>query len=163
VLLGDREYSLKAHLDSGAIERWEDPAYRSNYEKIFQGKWEEYDPWSLDGRPDAKVDLYSSQGSCSSFRSLQGWLSLCWCGPDEGTLRLLPSLKLSTAYIMLRPFFLDDKLDVSEPTFPGAKPGSGQLFPTNKWHPHLQMPKTMISVPKVNPGGKFATFKYLHC
>lgn len=150
--LGDKEYTLKAHLDSSAIERWEDPKYRSNYEAILKGRWEEYDAWSLDNRPDAKVDLYRKQGSCSAFRSLQGWLSLSECGPGEGTLRLLPSLKLSTAYLMLKPFFQDDKLDLSKPTFPGATPGKGQLFPTTKFHPHLEQLRSIVSAPQVNPG-----------
>lgn len=145
---------MKAHLDSSAIERWEDVTYRSNYEAILKGKWEEYDAWCMDNRPSAHVDLYRKQGSCSAFRSMQGWLSLSECGPGEGTLRLLPSLKLSTAYIMLRPFFLGDTFDASQPTFPGATPGKGQFFPTTKWHPDLEQLRTMISVPKVNPGGK---------
>ncbi|RDW91050.1 hypothetical protein BP5796_02215 [Coleophoma crateriformis] len=149
---GDKEYVLKAHLDSSAIERWEDEVFRSNYEEIFKGNWENYDPWCMDNRPNAKVDLYRKQGSCSAFRSMQGWLSLCYCGPGEGTLRLLPSLKLSTAYILLRPFFLNETLDLSQPTFPGSVPGKGQLHPTTKWHPHLEQDRTMISVPYVRPG-----------
>ncbi|KAJ9667263.1 hypothetical protein H2201_002464 [Coniosporium apollinis] len=149
---GDKEYTLKAHLDSSAIERWEDPKYRSNYEAIFRGNWEDYDPWRMDNRPDAKVDLYRQRGSCSAFRAMQGWLSLSDCGPGEGTLRLLPSLQMSMAYIMLRPFFLQEKLDVTQSTFPGASPGNGQLYPTAKFHPHLQLDKSVISVPKVRPG-----------
>lgn len=74
------------------------------------------------------------------------------CGPGEGTLRVLPSLKLTMAYIMLRPFFLDEALDVSQPTFPGAVPGKGQFFPTPKFHPHLEQSRSIISVPKVRPG-----------
>lgn len=42
------------------MERWEDLAYRSCYQKIFEGKWEEYDPWNADHRSNAKTDLYST-------------------------------------------------------------------------------------------------------
>ena len=56
----DSEYTLNAHQDSGAIERWEDPAYRACYNKIFEGRWEEYEPWNADHRSDAKTDLYAS-------------------------------------------------------------------------------------------------------
>ena len=84
---------------------------------------------------------------------MQGWLSLSNSGPGEGTLKLLPSLKLSTAYIMLRPFFVNDEhFDASQPTFPGATPGKGQFFPTSTWHPHLQLERTVVSVPRVKPG-----------
>ncbi|KAK4496205.1 hypothetical protein PRZ48_012185 [Zasmidium cellare] len=156
---GDKEYSLKAHLDSSAIERWEDPTYRSNYEAILKGEWEKFDPWRMDNRPDAVTDLYQQQGSCSAFRAMQGWLSMSHCGPGEGTLRVLPSLKLSMAYIMLRPFFLDEELDTSEPTFPGATPGKGQFHPTSKFHPHLKQDTSIISVPKVHPGD----YMFWHC
>jgi hypothetical protein len=150
---GDTEFTLKPHLDSSAIERWEDPTYRSNYAPIFAGDWEAYDPWRIDARLYAKTDLYHKQASCSAFRAMQGWLSLSDCGPGEGTLRLLPSVKLSTAYIMLRPFFVDgESFDASQPTFPGATSGLGQFFPTRKWHPHLQLEKTIVSVPRVKPG-----------
>lgn len=54
---------------------------------------------------------------------------------------------------MLRPFFVDgERFDASQPTFPGATPGHGQFFPTRKWHPHLQLERTVVSVPRVRPG-----------
>lgn len=56
----DQEYTLDAHQDSGAMERWEDPQYQECYRKIFEGKWEEYDPWNADYRSDAKTDLYET-------------------------------------------------------------------------------------------------------
>lgn len=58
----DEEFTLNAHQDSGAIERWEDPEYRACYREIFEGRWEEYDPWNADHRSDAKTDLYSTGG-----------------------------------------------------------------------------------------------------
>ena len=42
------------------MERWEDPEYRACYQKIFEGKLDEYDPWNADHRSDAKTDLYST-------------------------------------------------------------------------------------------------------
>lgn len=151
----DKAYSLKAHLDSGSTERWEDPTYRSCYEKIFEGKWEEYDPWCMDNRRNAKSDMYQGIGSCSAFRSFQGWLSLSECGPGEGTLRVVPNIKLVTAYLMLRPFFLDETLDVTQPTFPGVIPARGQMYAIPKYYPHLQQERSMISIPKVKPGNHF--------
>jgi hypothetical protein len=39
------------------------------------------------------------------FRALQGWTSLSHTGPNEGTLKVFPAIKESSAYMMLRPFF----------------------------------------------------------
>ncbi|KAL3482570.1 hypothetical protein BJX62DRAFT_250925 [Aspergillus germanicus] len=156
----NEEYTLPAHQDSGAIERWEDPMYRACYQKIFEGRWEEYDAWNADFRSIAKTDLYATGESCSVFRSLQGWLSLSHTGTGEGTLRLIPNLKLSTAYMLLRPYFvLDEQFDSTTPLFPGARPGCLQFFPTESLHPHLDLKRTMIGIPPVKPGD----YVFWHC
>ena len=67
-------------------------------------------------------------------------------GPGEGTLCVLPSLSLATAYIILRPFFrlsssssdvipLDAdawELDLDDPTFPGSTLGKTQAINATK-------------------------------
>lgn len=98
--------------------------------------------------------------SCSAWRSLQGWISLSHTGTGEGTLRLVPELKLATAYQLLRPFFiLDEKFDDVTPLFPGASPGELQFFPSEKLHPHLLMEKSMVGIPPVKPGD----YVFWHC
>lgn len=91
-----KEFPLAPHLDSGAIERWEDEENRKNYSAIFEGNWQDWDGWAADHRVDAKSDLYGTEReggvSCSAWRSLQGWLSLSHTNTGEGTLRLFPSL-----------------------------------------------------------------------
>lgn len=78
----------------------------------------------------------------------------------EGTLRLIPELKLSTAYQLLRPFFiLDEKFDDMVPLFPGAKPGNLQFLPTNQLYPYLLMKKSMVGIPPVKPGD----YVFWHC
>ncbi|KAL3475234.1 hypothetical protein BJX99DRAFT_271174 [Aspergillus californicus] len=134
----DQEYTLNAHLDSGSIERWEDPEYRKIYARIFAGEWETYDAWLADHRTDADMNIYNASTNCSCWRSMQGWLSLSHSNTGEGTLRLLPSLKASTAYCMLRPFF---------------------FFPTREFHPHLDMGRSMIGIPPVRPGD----YVFWHC
>lgn len=76
---------------------------------------------------------------------------------------MVPFLKLSTAYVMLRPFFkpkpgretsleADDwepNLDHGE--FHGASPGSVQTL-SSESHPHLQFDKTVVSIDLVEPG-----------
>jgi hypothetical protein len=100
-------------------------------------------------------------------------------GPNEGTLRVYPSLRHSTSYVILRPFFRPIQpatsfkasaaylhpdnwtLDLDSPAFPGAAMGRGQEFGKVKegvivgegeTHPHLELGRTMCSMPKVEPG-----------
>ncbi|KAJ4297518.1 hypothetical protein N0V90_005410 [Kalmusia sp. IMI 367209] len=155
----EAEYTLPAHLDSGAIERWEDEANRSNYAAIFEGNWQEWDGWVADKRIDASSDLYHTGNSCSCWRSMQAWLSLSHCNTGEGTLRLLPSFKASVAYMMLRPLFENEVFNDSQPTFPGATPGLTQFKPTTDLHPHLLMEKSVVGIPPVRPGD----YAFWHC
>lgn len=153
------QFPLPSHLDSGAIERWEDEENRKNFAAIFEGKWEDWDGWAADFRGAAKTDLYQTGISCSTWRSLQGWLSLSHTNTGEGTLRLLPSLKASVAYIMLRPLFHTGEYNDSLPTFPGSTPGRTQFFPTPEHHPHLEIEKAIVGIPPVRPGD----YVFWHC
>ncbi|RLV92547.1 Uncharacterized protein YbiU [Spathaspora sp. JA1] len=162
--------TLPLHLDSSSIERWEDISYSKVYDPIFSGNWEDWDPFKLDDRAHANENLYEhiDEGKstiCSAFRTLQGWLALSNNKSGEGTLRILPNIKLSMAYIMLRPFFwkdpesgdLDDyEIDLTSPKFPGAIPSTGQLFLGDFYH-HLQ--QGVVSIPDVQKG----SFVYWHC
>ncbi|KAF8761817.1 hypothetical protein RHS01_00990 [Rhizoctonia solani] len=161
------------HVDGGSIERWEDPALRKCFENILGGDWEKHDPYDLTYRLDGNSDMYNRPNQCSVFRTWQGWLAMSSTGPGEGTIRFFPDLTLSTAYIMLRPFFkpLDGnvnninpsnwKIDVGgSPNFEGVQreldPDGTETFRSiqlnNESHPHLALDHTMTSVPKVNPG-----------
>ncbi|KAJ4468825.1 hypothetical protein J3R30DRAFT_3304421 [Lentinula aciculospora] len=143
---------FQPHLDNGSIERWEDKEYGRVFRKIWQGKWEEYDAWDMDHRAEAVMDLYGGPGACSAFRSLQGWLSIDDNGPQCGTIQLLPDIKLSMAYILLRPFFNDqNKLDMDSTYFYGADPGQGHVL-KDTWHPHLHLNKSIVSCPEAAPG-----------
>ncbi|KAJ9634474.1 hypothetical protein H2204_006299 [Knufia peltigerae] len=153
------QFPLKPHLDSGGTERWEDEAYRRNYAAIFEGRWQDWDGWAADERLNARSDLYANETSCSAWRSLQGWMSLSHTNTGEGTLRLLPSLKASVAYLLLKPLFVDGEFDESQPTFPGATPGSTQFFPSPEHHPHLALDRALIGIPPVKPGD----YVFWHC
>jgi hypothetical protein len=120
------------------------------------GNWEEFDAFDATHRADAMMEMYSTAGGCSVFRSWQGWLSLSETGPSEGTLRVFPFLKEATAYWILRPFVGptssgDWELDTTSTQFHGALPGRGQeLFPQT--HPHLSLPDSLPSLPIMRPG-----------
>lgn len=97
----------------------------------------------------------SNQGTI--FRAWQGWTSMSTTSPGEGTLRVVPMLRLSIAYIMLRPFFRQKdgsdewEVDLEGTSFPGAHLG-GKQFLSKGTHPHLQLDKTLVGIPTVEPG-----------
>ncbi|KAJ7464577.1 hypothetical protein FB451DRAFT_441516 [Mycena latifolia] len=170
---GDAKFALGPHVDAGSIERWEDAAYRSCFVKILEGgsAWRHHDPYDAAPRVHAKQDLYNAPNQCSIFRPWQGWTSISSTGPGEGTLRVLPMLSLATAYWMLRPFFRArdptspslkwedwNELDLDRTTFVGSGMGTG-LELNDATHPHLRLDKTMISMPRVEPGDQV----YWHC
>jgi Gig2-like len=153
---GDAKFALGPHIDGGGIERWEDPTYRKVYNEILTGNWENLDSFNATFRADAMMELYSTVGGASVFRTWQGWLSLSETGPGEGTLKVCPFLKEATAYWMLRPLVRqtdsgDWEIDISGTEFHGAVPGRGQeLSPRS--HPHLSLPESMPSLPTMHPG-----------
>jgi hypothetical protein len=101
------------------------------------------------------------------------------CSAFEGTLLVNPLLQLATAYFLLRPFFTpktgpssrvsvngalehtdtDEYLspdnwkleDKSSSWLQGANLGRGQEL-NALLHPHLNLPETMVHIPKVQPG-----------
>ncbi|WEW56004.1 hypothetical protein PRK78_001439 [Emydomyces testavorans] len=149
---GDEKFTLGPHADGGSLERWEDPEYSKVYRRILEGSWEEYDAYDAKHRVTANVNIYNGAGACSMARFFQGWLSMSDTGPGEGTLRVCPMLKHSTAYTILRPFFdLETLQPVNDSTFPGAVPGASQEY-SEQSHPHLNLPASMVSIPHVQPG-----------
>ena len=174
-LPGDAKFALGPHVDGGSCERWEPEGYgRGNvYDKIWQGKWEEYDPWESSCRLPVVSDMYQGVGACSMFRMFQGWLSMSETAPFEGTLLVNPLLSRATAYFLLRPFFSPKRaaVDPASETFEeaflapsnwqldaspsswlqGASPGHGQELRA-ALHPHLNLPSSMVHMPRVNPG-----------
>ncbi|KAG6914834.1 hypothetical protein DXG01_015055 [Tephrocybe rancida] len=167
------------HVDGGTIERWEDPAFRQCFASILSGDWRSHDPYELQGRvaasnsrydrPEQVKHLIKGFDRASVFRTFQGWLAMSETGPTQGTLRVYPDVLLSNSYLILRPFFRPTlpadspdflkaeswEFDISTPEFPGIFPRDGGYYgprPTPALHPHLELEKTMTSVPKVYPG-----------
>jgi hypothetical protein len=164
---------LSLHLDSSSIERWEDDNFRKVYQEIFDGNWEDWDPFKLDARAYANENLYHDYSVardtiCSSFRTLQGWLALSDNKTGEGTLKVLPNIKTTMAYLMLRPLFwkdpesgnIDDyEMDLTTSKFPGATPSTGQLFVKDEFFYHLQQNRSSVGIPDVRKGA----FVFWHC
>ncbi|KAL2271065.1 hypothetical protein VTJ83DRAFT_436 [Remersonia thermophila] len=174
------EASPCAHVDGGSVERWEPDGYgrAGTYKKIWQGRWEEYDPWESSTRLGVTSDLYHKASACSIFRMFQGWLALQPIPPGPGSVKVCPLPRHATAYFLLRPFF--------SPSSSSARPcsssssdnddGSGAASP-DEWtlnrpqdsilhgalpsyaqdispslHPHLDLARSMVSVPRLEPG-----------
>ncbi|KAG7411296.1 hypothetical protein LZL87_012102 [Fusarium oxysporum] len=172
---GDASFALGPHIDGGSVERWEPEGYGAGhvYDAILQGNWDCYDPWDASGRVDAVNNRYDGLGACSMFRMWQGWMSMSHTRPGEGTLLVNPLVKLSMAYVLLRPFFRakSERLgqgyleegnwelmrDVDS-ELQGATPGTGQEL-TGELHPHLELERTMVHVPEIRPGD----FVAWHC
>lgn len=57
---GPSAFTLGPHIDGGGLERWEDPGYRSCFQKVLDGKWREHDPFDASPRIDANQDLYNA-------------------------------------------------------------------------------------------------------
>ncbi|KAI1119819.1 DUF1479 domain protein [Nemania abortiva] len=176
---GDATFALGPHVDGGSVERWEKNGYGLGgvYDKVFEGSWEEHDPWDASTRVFAVMDNYNGLGACSMFRMFQGWLSMSYTKGFEGTLLVNPLLQLSTSYYLLRPFFkpvresknlsTEEYLAADNWVFTGsemtselqgATPGYGQELNT-ALHPHLELDTSMVHMPQVKPGD----FVVWHC
>lgn len=67
-----------------------------------------YDPFDVTHRINAKMDLYNSPGGCSMFRIFQGWMAISKIQQGGGTLRVSPLIKEPTAYFMLKPLLQEN-------------------------------------------------------
>ncbi|KAB5549958.1 hypothetical protein GE09DRAFT_1174693 [Coniochaeta sp. 2T2.1] len=183
-----------AQVDNGSVERWEPDGYgrARTYSYIFEGWWEGHDPWDASARVLASPDLYGGGGRCSVFRMFQGWLSLGHGQQPSSTspllsnqpnqagagLAVLPLLKHTTAYFLLRPFFspgtalysnttLDPQQkwsaflsesnwtllppDKQDSILHGALPSYAQEI-NSLLHPHLRLAESLVPVPTLDPG-----------
>ncbi|KAB5578370.1 hypothetical protein GE09DRAFT_1168971 [Coniochaeta sp. 2T2.1] len=182
-----------AQVDNGSVERWEPDGYgrARTYSYIFEGWWEGHDPWDASARVLASPDLYGGGGRCSVFRMFQGWLSLGHGQPSTSTqpnhqagagagagLAVLPLLKHTTAYFLLRPFFSPGTALYSNTTLDPQQKWSAFLSESN-WtllpphkqdsilhgalpsyaqeinsllHPHLRLAESLVPVPTLEPG-----------
>ncbi|MFE4125666.1 DUF1479 domain-containing protein [Kosakonia sp. YIM B13605] len=141
---GTTSKGLGAHTDSGALERWLLPAYQRVFANVFNGKFEEYDPWNAAHRTEVEEYTVDNTTKCSVFRTFQGWTALSDLIPGQGLLHVVP-IPEAMAYILLRPL-LDD---VPEDELCGVAPG--RVLPVSeKWHPLLM--EALSSIPALEAG-----------
>lgn len=164
----DTAIALGPHVDGGSCERWEPSGYGLGgvYDRIFEGRWEDYNPWEMTCRISIRSDLYNGAVSRSMYRMFQGWLAMSEIVGEEGHLKVCPMVREATAYMLLRPFFkprrdVDDAryLDAENWTLEdpvssalqGAVPAKCQEVNT-RLHPHLGLEYSMVHMPRVRPG-----------
>ncbi|CAO3589286.1 unnamed protein product [Absidia cylindrospora] len=121
---GDSNFALAEHVDGGSLERWEDPEYRQVYDKILNGRWEDYNP----------------------FDAAHRWVALSDITPGGGTIRVCPLIKEQTAYYMMKPLLEQHK---HQADFMGAWPG--RCHDISKEH-HSPIVDCMVSIPPVRYG-----------
>jgi len=140
---GTSSKGLGAHTDSGALERWLLPAYQQVFRHLFNGRFDQYDPWDAAYRTE--VNEYAGGSTmCSAFRTFQGWTALSDMKHDQGVLFTIP-IPVAMAYVLLRPL-LDD---VPDDELCGVSPR--RVLPiSEQWHPLLMRGKTTI--PDVEAG-----------
>jgi hypothetical protein len=91
----------------------------------------------------------------------QGWLALDPIPSGPGSAQVLPLPRLATAYFLLRPFFSPPPSDspnqewtINHPQtsiLHGALPSYTQEI-TPSLHPHLDLARSLVSVPRLEPG-----------
>lgn len=139
---GDTTLGLSPHMDAGSYERWLDPAFQAIYGAVFDGHWQNYDPWRAAFRTQTRE--FASPAVASVFRTFQGWTGLSEQGPGGGTLQLVPTV-LSMPYMLIRA--LQD--DVAEDDLCGAAPG--RALGADPDH-HGALLRGLTTIPTVGPG-----------
>jgi hypothetical protein len=139
---GDTTLGLSPHMDAGSYERWLDPAFQAIYAAVFDGNWQDYDPWKAAYRTQTRE--YSSPAVASVFRTFQGWTGLSEQGPNGGTLQLVPSV-LSMPYMLIRAL----QPDIAADDLCGAAPG--RALGADDDH-HGALLRGLTTIPTVYPG-----------
>lgn len=128
---------MDAHVDSGGIDRWLLDDYREIYNKVWEGKWEEHDPFIATKR--VELDKASNQ----LFRAFQGWVSLSEAGQEKGTIRLCPTIREQTAYYLLKPL-VDPEITDKRWPYLQSMGLREELYPL--------INECLVTIPDVQPG-----------
>lgn len=139
---GTESGGLSAHTDSGSVERWLLPAYQQVFRHVFDGDWEQYDPW--DGAHRTDVVEFPSTVMCSAFRTFQGWTALSYMHPSDGVLHVIP-IPRAMGYVLLRA--LQD--DIADDDLCGAR--NGRALAVEAEHHELLL-AAYSPIPEIEPG-----------
>ncbi|CAM9882784.1 unnamed protein product, partial [Laminaria digitata] len=166
----------------GASQRWLSPPHSQAYRDIFEGRWEDWDPFMAGPRmraAEASSSSWTGDDSDASprglagsvpggvetpqaFRPFQGYLSFGRWG-EVGNVHVVPTMKVATAFTLLRPF-MEDAFQAEEGDagwLCGA--GQGQELPLSpKWHQPIL--DALVRLPPLLPGDAvFWHSDTIHC
>lgn len=136
------------------------------YKTVWSGHWEDYDAWDGSTRASRTSDVHDNSNTSRPFKMFQGILPLSSGSSEEDPPMRMCSLphKLTTAYLLLRPFFSpqrplmgskEDFLDPLNWQRSSAKRVGSPSLPRgldDTFHPHLQLEQTLIELPPLKPG-----------
>eukprot|EP00752_Nemacystus_decipiens_P011248 g9996.t1 len=172
---------------TGGSQRWLSPHHSQAYRDIFEGRWEDWDPFKAGPRMRAAEQAVCSWGGDESslspgssadeseagrrggeggtpqpFRPFQGFLSFGRWG-DVGNVHVVPMMRVATAFALLRPF-MPDALEASATErdwLCGA--GEGPELPLSpKWHQPIL--DALVRLPPLSPGDAvFYHTDIIHC
>jgi len=139
---GTTSSGLRPHMDAGTLDLWMTRESQQAFRHLFDGRVEEFDPWSAEFRTAGP--LFVGTTKTSAFRTFQGWTALSDMDHDQGVLQSIPIVDVM-AYLLLRPL-LDD---VPDDDMCGV--AVGRAFPANeRWHGPL-LP-ALAGIPDVRAG-----------
>ncbi|CAN0067977.1 unnamed protein product [Scytosiphon promiscuus] len=167
---------------TGGSQRWLSPHHSQAYRDIFEGRWEDWDPFKAGPRMRAAENAACSWGGDESpsspesvqggaqgeqappqpFRPFQGFISFGRWG-EVGNLHVVPMMRVATAFMLLRPF-MPDALEASAAGTDwlcGAGDGP-ELTLSPKWHQPIM--DALVRLPPLSPGDAvFYHTDLVHC
>ncbi len=146
-------YGSKPAMRGPGLRRWTSPSSPGLYRSIFDGKYTEWDAFDATYRVPYLVNNRNHSSAKGPFNidpapfvPWHGFISLShW--PEQGTLRIVPMMRVGTAFVLLRPFYED--IDQIEDMMLGARDDS-PLQITKEFHEQLL--GAFVPLPPLYPG-----------
>ncbi len=145
-------YGPKPAMIGPGLRRWTNPSSSSLYRSIFDGNYEQWD--AFDAAHRLPLVMNNKNPGVETFTNTDPAPFIPWHGlislsrwPGQGTLRIVPMMRVGTAFVLLRPFFEDvDKID---DVMLGASDDS-PLEITKEFHGQLL--DALVQLPPLYPG-----------
>ncbi len=146
-------FGPKPAMKGPGLRRWTNSLSPELYRSIFDGNYHEWDAFDATYRIPQAVNNNKNQGGGVPFNAdpapfipWHGFISLShW--PEQGTLRIVPMMRVGMAFVLLRPFF--DDVDPVHDMMLGASDGS-HLEITKEFHGQLL--NALVPLPPLYPG-----------
>ncbi|CAM9431399.1 unnamed protein product [Ectocarpus sp. 12 AP-2014] len=162
---------------TGGSQRWLNPHLHQAYGDIFQGRWEDWDPFKAGPRMRAAENAACSWGEDGTpsppgsigvgappqpFRPFQGFLSFGRWG-EVGNVHVVPMMRVATAFTLLRPFMADAlEANATDGDWLCGAGDGPELSLSPKWHQPIM--DALVRLPPLSPGDAvFYHTDIIHC